>query len=344
MSAAAKKAYRRAKRAFIEKASEEALRSCDSDTAFEQLLDDAQSYSDKIFTQAQTDNSNSGSDDPENWPYNRRLLERTWEAKREFARTRFSKQSMSPNELALDAADANKLQPIPIHFVSEIEGPLFDWVRKEFAKLANPFDSSSVRDVLNRAVHPDTWLKPPSEQARRELREIGWVAGDDRSIAYVGDGTKRRLASAETRAMFLPHDEATRLAYEAGIMIPPQARPAIREKLRAMLEAEQSSLQTLDQSLQKETAELLGRRPQNPIRARATSRSHAVYGEKIKTLRGEQSQAAFARICGGISVDTLQRAELSNSATLRTLHRILNSRPAKAIKLKLIDLQKNTPQ
>jgi hypothetical protein len=67
-----------------------------------------------------------------------------------------------------------------------------------------------------------------------------------------------------------------------------------------------------------------------------------VDGERIKELRGESSQTAFARLCK-ISVDALQRAERRGRSSEKTIRRIVRKLQGQGRKIESKDLIKNTP-
>jgi hypothetical protein len=68
-----------------------------------------------------------------------------------------------------------------------------------------------------------------------------------------------------------------------------------------------------------------------------------VDGDRIKELRGESTQAAFARFCK-ISPDALQRAERHGRSSERTILKIANKLRKQGHNIKAKDLIKNTPQ
>ena len=68
-----------------------------------------------------------------------------------------------------------------------------------------------------------------------------------------------------------------------------------------------------------------------------------VDGERIKELRGESTQAAFARFCN-ISVDALQLAEGQGRSSNKTIRKIATILRKKGQNVKAKDLIKNTPQ
>jgi hypothetical protein len=68
-----------------------------------------------------------------------------------------------------------------------------------------------------------------------------------------------------------------------------------------------------------------------------------VDGERIRELRGEHSQAAFARLCK-ISEDAIQRAERRGRSSETTIRKILNRARRQGQKLEAKDLIKYPPQ
>jgi len=68
-----------------------------------------------------------------------------------------------------------------------------------------------------------------------------------------------------------------------------------------------------------------------------------VDGDKIKELRGEQTQTVFARLCK-VSVDALQRAERLGRSSEKTIRKIVRRLQRHGVKIEVKDLAKNTPQ
>jgi hypothetical protein len=68
-----------------------------------------------------------------------------------------------------------------------------------------------------------------------------------------------------------------------------------------------------------------------------------VDGERIKELRGEYSQAVFARLCR-VSVDAVQRAERHGRSSDKTIRRIVRKLKGQGQKIEVKDLMKNPPQ
>jgi DNA-binding transcriptional regulator YiaG len=68
-----------------------------------------------------------------------------------------------------------------------------------------------------------------------------------------------------------------------------------------------------------------------------------VDGERIRELRGEFTQAVFARVCN-VSVDAVQRAERSGRSSEKTIRKIVRRLRSRGQKIEAKDLIKNTPQ
>jgi DNA-binding transcriptional regulator YiaG len=68
-----------------------------------------------------------------------------------------------------------------------------------------------------------------------------------------------------------------------------------------------------------------------------------VDGERIKELRGEYTQALFARLCK-VSVDALQRAERRGRSSEKTIRKIVGKLQRQGRQIEVKNLIKNTPQ
>ena len=64
-------------------------------------------------------------------------------------------------------------------------------------------------------------------------------------------------------------------------------------------------------------------------RGRPVETAAAIDGNWLRERRGDMTQTVFARMCGGISVDTLQRAERGDAShqTIRKINRYLKRSP-----------------
>jgi hypothetical protein len=84
--------------------------------------------------------------------------------------------------------------------------------------------------------------------------------------------------------------------------------------------------------------------PEKPTPARKGGRPVIlVESERMKELRGDHTQAVFARLCR-VSVDAIQRAECHGRSSEGTIRKIVRKLRSKGQNVSVKDLIKNTPQ